>query len=160
MICDNYAAKDSRISVFHQSNQGVSKARNVALDHAKGEYIVFMDADDYWYVDNCLETLLATAIRINADIVRGEYKKVTEKGALCSIILGAGTYIALYFVTYFPSTASVYASLTGNCHPVIIGFFVAFLTMVIVSRFTPKVRLGTLQVWFSKNYDDRYAHLK
>ena len=94
-------------------------------------------------------------------LVMGLYsKKVTEKGALCSIILGAGTYIALYFVTYFPSTASVYASLTGNCHPVIIGFFVAFLTMVIVSRFTPKVRLGTLQVWFSKNYDDRYAHLK
>lgn len=80
MICDEYAAKDSRINVFHQSNQGVSKARNVALDYAKGEYIVFMDADDYWYVDNCLETLLATAIRANADIVRGEYKKVTEKG--------------------------------------------------------------------------------
>lgn len=80
MICDNYAAKDSRISVFHQSNQGVSKARNVALDYAKGEYVIFMDADDYWYVDNCLETLLATAVRTNADIVRGEYKKVTEKG--------------------------------------------------------------------------------
>lgn len=80
MICDNYAAKDSRINVFHQSNQGVSKARNVALDYAKGEYVIFMDADDYWYVDNCLETLLATAIRTNADIVRGEYKKVTEKG--------------------------------------------------------------------------------
>ena len=80
VICDEYAAKDSRINVFHQSNQGVSKARNVALNHAKGEYVIFMDADDYWYVDNCLETLLATAIRTNADIVRGEYKKVTEKG--------------------------------------------------------------------------------
>ena len=80
VICDEYAAKDSRINVFHQSNQGVSKARNVALDYAKGEYVIFMDSDDYWYVDNCLETLIATAIRTNADIVRGEYKKVTERG--------------------------------------------------------------------------------
>ena len=76
VICDEYAAKDSRINVFHQSNQGVSKARNVALNHAKGEYVIFMDADDFWYVDTCLETLVNEALRTGADIVRGEYKAV------------------------------------------------------------------------------------
>ena len=80
VICDEYAAKDSRINVFHQSNQGVSKARNVALNHAKGEYVIFMDADDFWYVDTCLETLVNEALRTGADIVRGEYKAVDEQG--------------------------------------------------------------------------------
>lgn len=46
-ICDNYAAKDSRIRVFHQKNGGVSSARNLGLDNACGEWISFIDADDY-----------------------------------------------------------------------------------------------------------------
>lgn len=46
-ICDDYAAKDKRIKVFHKSNGGVSSARNIGLDYAKGEWIAFIDADDY-----------------------------------------------------------------------------------------------------------------
>lgn len=46
-ICDAYAAKDSRVRVFHKENGGVSSARNLGLDHAQGEYITFCDADDY-----------------------------------------------------------------------------------------------------------------
>lgn len=46
-ICDRYAAKDSRIKVFHIENGGVSAARNYALDRAKGEYIAFVDSDDF-----------------------------------------------------------------------------------------------------------------
>lgn len=46
-ICDEYAAKDSRIRVFHKENGGVSSARNLGLDNAQGEYITFCDADDY-----------------------------------------------------------------------------------------------------------------
>lgn len=45
-ICDKYAAMDSRIKVFHKENEGVSKARNVALEIATGEYIGFVDSDD------------------------------------------------------------------------------------------------------------------
>ncbi len=45
-ICDLYAAKDSRIKVLHTENKGVSKARNLALDHAEGEWITFVDSDD------------------------------------------------------------------------------------------------------------------
>ena len=45
-ICDEYAAKDSRIKVIHQENQGVSAARNNGLEHANGEYVYFLDSDD------------------------------------------------------------------------------------------------------------------
>ena len=46
IILDEYAAKDRRIKVFHQSNKGVSAARNFALESAKGEYVCFLDGDD------------------------------------------------------------------------------------------------------------------
>lgn len=46
-ICDAYALKDARIHVLHQQNQGVSSARNHGIELAKGEYITFVDSDDY-----------------------------------------------------------------------------------------------------------------
>ena len=59
-ICDEYAAKDSRIVVIHQKNQGVSAARNTGLNIARGSYIGFVDSDDsidaemYAHLLNCL----------------------------------------------------------------------------------------------------------
>lgn len=59
-ICDEYASRDSRIKVKHQTNGGVSAARNAALEMATGEYIWFVDADDYIggnslaYIDNVI----------------------------------------------------------------------------------------------------------
>ena len=46
-ICDEYACKDQRIQVIHTLSQGVSHARNQGLETAKGEYIAFMDSDDW-----------------------------------------------------------------------------------------------------------------
>lgn len=79
-ICDDYATKDARIKVFHQYNQGVSSARNLGLDKARGEYVIFFDADDYWIMDDCLERLVNEAIKNEADIVRGEYRAVDAFG--------------------------------------------------------------------------------
>lgn len=46
-ICDEYAAKDKRVKVFHKPNGGVSSARNLGLDNAQGEWITFVDSDDF-----------------------------------------------------------------------------------------------------------------
>lgn len=46
-ICDSYATKDNRVRVFHKENGGVSSARNLGLDEAKGEWITFVDSDDW-----------------------------------------------------------------------------------------------------------------
>ena len=55
LICDEYAAKDSRVRVFHKENGGVSSARNLGLDNARGEWIAFIDSDDYVDVDYLAE---------------------------------------------------------------------------------------------------------
>ena len=46
-ICDMYAENDERIRVIHKENSGVSDSRNMALDEAKGEYLQFLDSDDW-----------------------------------------------------------------------------------------------------------------
>ena len=55
-ICDEYAQKDNRIKVIHKKNGGLSDARNVAIDVAKGEYITFVDSDDF-VTSDYVETL-------------------------------------------------------------------------------------------------------
>ncbi len=57
-ICDEYAAKDSRIRVFHKENEGVSRARNLGLDNARGEIISFVDADD-WVTPSYCDTIVS-----------------------------------------------------------------------------------------------------
>lgn len=57
-ICDEYATKDKRIKAFHKQNGGVSSARNVGLDNASGEWICFLDSDDWWepcFLQNFIE---------------------------------------------------------------------------------------------------------
>lgn len=55
-ICDEYASKDDRVRVFHKENGGVSSARNLGLDNARGEWVTFVDSDDY-LLDNALDIL-------------------------------------------------------------------------------------------------------
>ena len=47
LICDEYAQKDKRVNVIHKENGGVSSARNLGIEKANGEWICFIDADDY-----------------------------------------------------------------------------------------------------------------
>ena len=51
VVCDAYSAKDSRVRVFHKKNGGVSSARNVGLENANGQWLTFIDSDD-WIEDN------------------------------------------------------------------------------------------------------------
>ena len=68
-ICDEYAKKDSRIKVIHKENGGVSSARNAGLNIATGDYIGFVDGDD-WIELDMYEYLLGLSIKYKADISR------------------------------------------------------------------------------------------
>lgn len=74
-ICDEYASKDCRIVVIHKKNGGQSEARNQGLDICKGDYISFVDSDD-WVEPTYIEDLLNLAIKDDADIVVCELQKV------------------------------------------------------------------------------------
>ena len=71
-ICDEYAARFSNIRVIHQENKGLSSARNVGLDHATGDFLFFIDSDDYLPKDS-LETLMELQAEHDADCVIGNY---------------------------------------------------------------------------------------
>ena len=69
-ICDCYAAKDRRIKVIHKINEGTSVARNAGIDAATGDYIVFLDADDFW-LETSIHDLMKIADETRADVIIG-----------------------------------------------------------------------------------------
>lgn len=66
-ICDAWATRDCRIQVLHKENGGQSSARNIGLDTAKGEWIFFVDSDD-WIEPECISVLVEISLVNNADI--------------------------------------------------------------------------------------------
>lgn len=67
-ICQKYTAKDSRFKLIHQENGGVAKARNNCLRHMTGDFIAWVDSDD-WIEDDYFERLIRTQERTGADMV-------------------------------------------------------------------------------------------
>ena len=76
-ICDEYSEKCNFISVVHQNNQGLSSARNVGINAAKGEYLVFLDSDDFIQKDG-LEILSNIIEKENPDIIINNYYSVED----------------------------------------------------------------------------------
>lgn len=87
-ICDSYADNDKRIHVIHQKNQGVSIARNVALDRAQGEYIQFIDSDD-WEPEDALSYLYTLLNKEKADFCMAQYRLTKNQ----DILLGNETIV-------------------------------------------------------------------
>ncbi|MBQ8364377.1 MAG: glycosyltransferase family 2 protein [Bacteroidaceae bacterium] len=75
LICDEYAAKDMRFRVIHQKNRGVVNARNNGINVANGEYLAFIDSDDY-IEDNMLEEMVFLAKNKQLDIVWCDVKEI------------------------------------------------------------------------------------
>lgn len=80
-ICDEYAQKDSRIIVHHVPNDGVSTARNLGLDTAQGEYILFIDPDDI-PEKTYVETAMNAIHDYGCDIVTSKFRRIDENGEL------------------------------------------------------------------------------
>ena len=74
-ICDEYAAQDHRIKVIHKENSGVSDSRNVALELAKGEYIQFLDSDD-WITTDATSLFYKAAMEHHCDMVISDFYRV------------------------------------------------------------------------------------
>ena len=78
-MCDAYQKMDSRVQVIHQKNGGCFSARNAALDQITGDYIAFLDSDDFWDRDH-LETLYRSLRENDTDMVICNYRNIDEDG--------------------------------------------------------------------------------
>ena len=107
-MCDAWAEKDNRIRVIHKTNGGLSDARNAGLAVASGEYIAFVDSDDYIRTD-MLEKLLAALLRTDSDIAACGIENVgAAQGSWgCQDFVGTPeqVYAKLYNETAYPVAA-------------------------------------------------------
>lgn len=79
-ICDSYAARDSRVQVIHKENGGLSSARNAGIDVATGDFLTFVDSDD-WIALESYEHMLALALKYDVPLVcAGRYDVSSETG--------------------------------------------------------------------------------
>lgn len=74
VICDHFAKRDGRFRVIHKENGGLSSARNIAIPQAKGDYIFFLDSDDF-IAEYALERLIGIANQYDADMVQCDFSK-------------------------------------------------------------------------------------
>lgn len=74
-LCDWYAERYGNIRVLHQENQGAGAARNAGINEAQGEFVLFLDSDDLLNQPNSIRKLMEIALKMQADIVTGNYRR-------------------------------------------------------------------------------------
>lgn len=79
IICDRFAAEDDRIRVFHKKNGGSSSARNLGIENARGEWLGFVDSDD-WIEPGMYEKLITAALAHQVDIAQASRDEIDEDG--------------------------------------------------------------------------------
>ena len=92
-ICDRYACIDERIKVFHKNNGGVSSARNYALDLCNGEYVTFLDSDDYLKLDTLSSSLDILSKNPKIDILDIPYLHFAGNSELEKLVSSDMTYV-------------------------------------------------------------------
>lgn len=141
-ILDEYAAKDPRIKVFHKANGGVSSARNLALQNMTGDYVTFVDADDWIRRDTC-EKVLTAMTAVSADV------------AFCNIVMAPLREDNYLRAPNAPEGScgreTLYAQVLRSYYPCINNKF--FARKVVLDEkgkvilFNPKIRILEDGVW-------------
>ena len=85
-MCEEWAKKDSRIKVVHKENAGLGMARNTGIEHAVGEYIFFIDSDDYVEL-NTVEKVFQVAEQTGAELIMYGHKDVDRQGNIKDTII-------------------------------------------------------------------------
>lgn len=119
-ICEQMREKDSRVRVIHKENGGLSSARNSGLQAASGEYVFFLDGDD-WIPEHCLSDLHQLRQKTDADIAIGNYGRFEEKKGVFSFYATRDNY---FEKTYTPREMFAQADDTKDNHRMI--FIVAW----------------------------------
>ena len=112
MVCDDWAKKDARIKVVHKSNGGLSSARNAGMDAACGEYVLFIDGDDY-LANGTIASFVNVAEKSQTDVVQFGYEEVYGYGKVAEGVetkeqideltrMGCGIYQGYYFSKPIP----------------------------------------------------------
>ncbi len=84
ILCDELKNLDKRIQVIHKENEGLGLTRNKGLEYAKGEYVTFLDSDD-WFDEKHIQNLLDETYSDGCDLIFGSYTKATNSGELLDI---------------------------------------------------------------------------
>ena len=77
-ICESYAKQDARIKLIHKENGGLSDTRNMGIKQCSGDYVLFLDSDDYWDDPKMVEKLADQMQQYPVDILNFRYKKYME----------------------------------------------------------------------------------
>lgn len=77
-ICDEYAAQFENIKVIHKKNGGLSEARNSGVEVSTGDYIIFLDGDDFWDDDEAISRIVKRIALTNVDVLNYSYMKYFE----------------------------------------------------------------------------------
>ena len=133
-ICDEYSKKDSRIKIIHIENSGVSTARNVGINNANGDWIVFVDSDD-WIESNFCENLYDVAMsNKEVDIVCSGYKRIySDKEEIINCSKQKITYSAYQYLLKLLNVQNGY----GFCHMKLIR-----KKCLRDIRFNPNIKVG------------------
>ena len=139
-IIRSYAEKDARIRYFEQKNQGVSAARNLGIDQSHGEYILFLDGDD-WLDENVLEKLFSVIMADDLDCVSYMFRHVYEDG---TPVKEDGADDDMYYRLDFPRQAARFFD-TAARHVFYTSQQHLFRKSIIAEnsiRFAPGIRCG------------------